>query len=75
MADLHPKERPPTTGAVQIHLDRMSAGAVISCMTPIGSTGDRREVELTGGFPWRVFGRDFVRIEMSPRPSGDSHLD
>jgi hypothetical protein len=60
---------------VQIHPDRMGAGAAIRWTAQSASTGDRQEIEPTGRFRWRVPGRDFDLIELSPKPSGDNRLD
>jgi hypothetical protein len=60
---------------IQIHPDRMGANAATRWTARSTSTGDRQEIERTGRFQWRVSGRDFELIELSPRSSGDNHLD
>jgi hypothetical protein len=61
--------------AIQIHPDRLGADAATRWTARSTSTGNRLNIERSGKFQWRVSGRNFELIELSPRPGGDRHRD
>jgi len=67
-------ERPKPV-EIQLRRDQMGTNAAIDWTASSAATDDRQEIGSSGRFQWRVPGHDFDLIELSPRSSGDHHID